>query len=93
MITKEYIEKLVAKNALFIDDDGVAWDIDIQYYDGNTILIFTCCCDNEYEFLHVVGGDISTKNLDGSLTLHGADLQNTGQNTLIGKFYIEVTLD
>lgn len=90
MITKEYTEKLVAKNALFIDDDYVAWKIDIQHFDGNVVLIFTCCHDDEYEFLHIVEEDKSTKNSDGSLTFHGDNLQNIGQKKLIGKFYIEL---
>lgn len=90
MITKEYAEKLVAKNALFIDDDCVAWKIDIQYYDGNAILIFTCCHDDEYEFLHIVEEDKSFKNSDGSLTFHGDNLQYIGQKTLTGRFYIEL---
>lgn len=93
MITKEYANLLANWNTLFIDDDNVAWKIDLQHCDGNIVLIFTCCHDDEYEFLHIVEIDESSKNKDGSFTLHGDNLQNAGQKTLIGKFYIQICLD
>lgn len=89
MMTKEYANKVANRNTRFIDEDNVAWNIDIQHCDGNAVLIFTCCHDEDYEFLHIVEEDEFSKNKDGSITMCGED-DNTGQKTLTGRFYVEI---
>lgn len=93
MIIKKYANLLANWNTRFIDEDNVVWNIALQHCDGNVVLAFTCCNDEDYEFLHIVEKDESSKNKDNSFTLHGVNLQNAEQKTLIGKFYIEICLD